>query len=148
MHGFSVAAVADDDGDDSAANAQKRPREASLPSANPMRVVLPSGQSDSGVSPAASSTSGASPVAPTTIVGIADSLSEYNRSKAGASDEYESEDEEEEAAPPQPAQMYKSSKPHPGRVVETGQEHTGRWTKEEHDAFLIGLKMYGKEWKK
>ncbi|OEU18505.1 hypothetical protein FRACYDRAFT_155665, partial [Fragilariopsis cylindrus CCMP1102] len=23
-----------------------------------------------------------------------------------------------------------------------------RWTKEEHDAFLSGLKMYGKEWKK
>ena len=43
---------------------------------------------------------------------------------------------------------YKPSKPHPGRVVETGQEHTGRWTKEEHDNFLIGLKMYGKEWKK
>ena len=145
MHGFSVAAAADDDVDDAAANAQKRPREASLPSANPMRVVLPSGQSDSGVSPAASSTSGASPVAPTTIVGIADSLSEYNRSKAGASDEYESEGEEE-AAPPQPIRS--PSKPHPGRVVETGQEHTGRWTKEEHDAFLIGLKMYGKEWKK
>ena len=35
-----------------------------------------------------------------------------------------------------------------GRVVETGHEHTGRWTKEEHDAFLSGLKMYGKEWKK
>lgn len=36
----------------------------------------------------------------------------------------------------------------PGRVVQTGQEHTGRWTKEEHDAFLGALKMYGKEWKK
>lgn len=36
----------------------------------------------------------------------------------------------------------------PGRVVETGQEHTGRWTKEEHEAFLSGLKQYGKEWKK
>jgi SHAQKYF class myb-like DNA-binding protein len=36
----------------------------------------------------------------------------------------------------------------PGRVVETGQEHTGRWTKEEHEAFLIALKTYGKEWKK
>jgi SHAQKYF class myb-like DNA-binding protein len=36
----------------------------------------------------------------------------------------------------------------PGRVVETGQEHTGRWTKEEHEAFLQALKMYGKEWKK
>lgn len=36
----------------------------------------------------------------------------------------------------------------PGRVVETGQEHTGRWTKEEHEAFLKGLQLYGKEWKK
>ena len=36
----------------------------------------------------------------------------------------------------------------PGRVVETGQEHTGRWTKEEHESFLSALKKYGKEWKK
>lgn len=32
-----------------------------------------------------------------------------------------------------------------GAVVE---EHTGRWTKEEHEAFLQGLQLYGKEWKK
>lgn len=36
----------------------------------------------------------------------------------------------------------------PGRVVETGQEQTGRWTKQEHEAFLSALQMYGKEWKK
>lgn len=36
----------------------------------------------------------------------------------------------------------------PGRVVDTGSEHTGRWTREEHAAFLSALKMYGKEWKK
>lgn len=36
----------------------------------------------------------------------------------------------------------------PGKVVETGQEHTGRWTREEHEAFLNALQMYGKEWKK
>ena len=36
----------------------------------------------------------------------------------------------------------------PGKVVVTGQEHTGRWTREEHAAFLSALKMYGKEWKK
>jgi len=41
-----------------------------------------------------------------------------------------------------------SSSPSPGYVVESGQEHTGRWTKEEHEAFLKALKMYGKEWKK
>jgi len=34
------------------------------------------------------------------------------------------------------------------RVVETGQEHTGRWTREEHEAFLLALQLYGKEWKK
>lgn len=27
-------------------------------------------------------------------------------------------------------------------------EHTGRWTKEEHEAFLAGLQKFGKEWKK
>ena len=29
-----------------------------------------------------------------------------------------------------------------------GIEKTGRWTKEEHEAFLVGLELYGKEWKK
>jgi len=33
-------------------------------------------------------------------------------------------------------------------IVEAGQEHTGRWTREEHDAFLQALQQYGKEWKK
>uniref|UniRef100_A0A6S8HTR1 histone deacetylase n=1 Tax=Amphora coffeiformis TaxID=265554 RepID=A0A6S8HTR1_9STRA len=36
----------------------------------------------------------------------------------------------------------------PGKVVEAGQEQTGRWTREEHEAFLDALKVYGKEWKK
>ena len=35
-----------------------------------------------------------------------------------------------------------------GRVVESGQDHTGRWTREEHEAFLSALNQYGKEWKK
>ena len=48
------------------------------------------------------------------------------------------------AAPPSPPPRPTS----PDRLVETGQEHTGRWTKEEHDAFLVGLKIHGKEWKK
>ena len=39
-------------------------------------------------------------------------------------------------------------KPPAGKVVESGQEHTGRWTKEEHEAFLAALQLYGKEWKK
>lgn len=26
--------------------------------------------------------------------------------------------------------------------------HTGRWTQEEHQAFLVGLQLYGREWKK
>ena len=35
-----------------------------------------------------------------------------------------------------------------GQVVESGQEQTGRWTREEHEAFLSALQKYGKEWKK
>lgn len=34
------------------------------------------------------------------------------------------------------------------KVMEAGQEHTGRWTREEHEAFLQALQQYGKEWKK
>jgi len=41
-----------------------------------------------------------------------------------------------------------SSTGSPMQVVPVGHEATGRWTKEEHTAFLQGLKMYGKEWKK
>jgi SHAQKYF class myb-like DNA-binding protein len=39
-------------------------------------------------------------------------------------------------------------KPPQGKAIEAGNEHTGRWTKEEHGAFLLGLQMHGKEWKK
>ena len=153
MHGFSVAAAAEDGGDDAAA---KRPREASLPSADAssMRVVLPSGQGQSGGESTPASAAAESPMAPTTIVGIADSLSDYNRNKAGAAEEYESEEEAAASPPPPPPPVQvpsypkKVSKGPVGKVVESGQEHTGRWTKEEHDAFLIGLKLYGKEWKK
>ena len=35
-----------------------------------------------------------------------------------------------------------------GKIVESGMEHTGRWTKEEHEAFMAALQLYGKEWKK
>jgi SHAQKYF class myb-like DNA-binding protein len=34
------------------------------------------------------------------------------------------------------------------KVVEIGQEHTGRWTREEHESFLLALQNHGKEWKK
>ena len=57
-------------------------------------------------------------------------------------------------APPPPPSLQQQSqhpttKPPPGKVVDTGNRHTtGRWTKEEHEAFLSGLQMYGKEWKK
>jgi len=158
MHGFSVSAAAEEDEGDLAANAPKRPREASLPSAgnSSMRVVLPSGQSQSGGESTPASVGAESPAAPTTVVGIAESLSDYNRNKAGAGEEYGSEEGGEGASPPQvappsvpmPSYPKKVSKAPVGKVVETGQEHTGRWTKEEHDAFLVGLKMYGKEWKK
>ena len=55
-------------------------------------------------------------------------------------------------ATPKGVQTYSSTKAQVAnstpKVVETGQEHTGRWTKEEHDAFLTALQLYGKEWKK
>lgn len=47
-----------------------------------------------------------------------------------------------------PTSLSKYDTSTPGKVVETGQEHTGRWTKEEHESFLNALKVYGKEWKK
>jgi len=31
---------------------------------------------------------------------------------------------------------------------ENGTTHTGRWTRDEHQAFLTGLRIYGREWKK
>lgn len=75
-------------------------------------------------------------------------------------DQVETEDEHEEESPKR-VQIQANSPPPsastittpfdpstPGRVVETGHEHTGRWTKEEHDAFLSALLLYGKEWKK
>jgi SHAQKYF class myb-like DNA-binding protein len=34
------------------------------------------------------------------------------------------------------------------RVVASGRESTGRWTKQEHEKFLQGIDKYGKEWKK
>lgn len=49
---------------------------------------------------------------------------------------------------PPPAGFLSMDPNTPGKVVEAGQEHTGRWTKEEHEAFLSALQMYGKEWKK
>lgn len=50
------------------------------------------------------------------------------------------------AAPPSSPPRPKS--PESYRVIETGKEYTGRWTKEEHDDFLAGLKIHGKDWKK
>jgi len=35
-----------------------------------------------------------------------------------------------------------------GKLVESGAENTGRWTKKEHQLFLAGLELYGKQWKK
>jgi len=36
----------------------------------------------------------------------------------------------------------------PSKKRRVGDVQKGRWTKEEHRAFLIGLKLYGREWKK
>ncbi|KAL7519972.1 hypothetical protein ACHAWX_004724 [Stephanocyclus meneghinianus] len=33
-------------------------------------------------------------------------------------------------------------------IVPTGQEQTGRWTREEQERFIQALELYGKEWKK
>jgi SHAQKYF class myb-like DNA-binding protein len=52
---------------------------------------------------------------------------------AGGSDEYEEDDDDEDDPP--------------NHAIATV-EHTGRWTREEHEAFLLGLQKYGKEWKK
>jgi SHAQKYF class myb-like DNA-binding protein len=51
--------------------------------------------------------------------------------------------------PPPPAPLppnMSQGSGHTSSVV--AEEHTGRWTKEEHEAFLQGLQLYGKEWKK
>lgn len=34
------------------------------------------------------------------------------------------------------------------KVVESGQENTGRWSDDEHKAFLLGLQLHGREWRK
>lgn len=34
------------------------------------------------------------------------------------------------------------------QVCAQGMEHTGRWTRQEHDRFMAALKRFGKEWKK
>jgi SHAQKYF class myb-like DNA-binding protein len=65
---------------------------------------------------------------------------------------YEEEDDEDmptRVPPPNGSSNARTGAPNAlGKVVETGQEHTGRWTKEEHESFLSALHMYGKEWKK
>ena len=51
---------------------------------------------------------------------------------------------------PQPPQELDVSSPSPpgGKLVESGQENTGRWSSEEHEKFLAGLQLYGREWRK
>jgi SHAQKYF class myb-like DNA-binding protein len=73
---------------------------------------------------------------------------------------YEEDDEEEDLAaaaddggyhprPSLPSNAHANPNPNtPGKVVEAGHEHTGRWTKEEHEDFLEALQLHGKEWKK
>ena len=42
-----------------------------------------------------------------------------------------------------------ASPTHPtGRLCPIGEEHTGRWTREEQERFIEGVERYGKEWKK
>ena len=56
-------------------------------------------------------------------------------------DEFKDKNGENETFPSKPSTPS-------GKVVETGHEHTGRWTREEHESFLSALQQYGKEWKK
>jgi len=52
---------------------------------------------------------------------------------------------------PEPPQDNASSLPPSasgGKLVESGQENTGRWSHEEHEKFLAGLQLYGREWRK
>lgn len=68
----------------------------------------------------------------------------------------EDDDDDGDMAPMSTGSVSKNSKSSatkhpsetPGKVVDSGQEHTGRWTREEHEAFLSALRVYGKEWKK
>jgi len=35
-----------------------------------------------------------------------------------------------------------------GKARKSTEQSTGRWTTKEHEAFIVGLKLYGREWKK
>lgn len=35
-----------------------------------------------------------------------------------------------------------------GKALSTNEKSTGRWTAQEHEAFITGLSMYGREWKR
>ena len=111
-----------------------------------------------------SGTSTATPESPTGHTQFLDLTNgeggEPNVRKVMYADDYDDDDDDddmmeddEDDAEPRGGEYYRNSNANfdpstPGRVVETGQEHTGRWTKEEHEAFLKALRMYGKEWKK
>jgi SHAQKYF class myb-like DNA-binding protein len=85
------------------------------------------------------------------------STSRYATYPAAPEEDSDSDDGGGRSTPP-PARRKKAEPPAaaadsnttatPGKVVPPGQEATGRWTQEEHQAFLNGLRMYGKEWKK
>jgi len=35
-----------------------------------------------------------------------------------------------------------------GQVNAVGSQYQGRWTQEEHDKFIEGLQMFGKDWRR
>ena len=47
-----------------------------------------------------------------------------------------------------PIAMKSCSEPSAQNVTKNDSAVSGRWTAAEHDAFLAGLKVYGREWKK
>lgn len=128
-------------------SAQKRPREAFLPTSVPpgrtqraggMRVVIPDHLSGYGTAGEALGQNGE---AGDTLIGAPNLTSSVSY---GSADHHDSGEE----SPLSPSENQHLPGTPLGKVVDTGQEHTGRWTKAEHDAFLVGLKIYGKEWKK
>jgi len=71
----------------------------------------------------------------------------HHHGEIGASS---SEDAMDKSSPNSSSNNKTNNKPHTplGKVVESGHEQTGRWTREEHASFLSALQLYGKEWKK
>ena len=171
LHGFSVVEAAEATSDKSIySSPSKSGRLVSLPArcgsdklrAGGMRVVLPESGSENDVStvPAAVAVDDVAPVsmplqkvvqsdatAPSDFLSSEESSSTLVLQNAGTVGATPASTEQ--VTTPSSASPQQSAALGPlGKVVDPGQEHTGRWTKEEHESFLSALQMYGKEWKR